>query len=175
MACAAKNQPMDVVDYVDLDKYMGDWYVIAATPTFIDKTAFNGVENYKMNADGTIAITYTFNKGAPDGPKKTYTPKGFVTEHPSNAIWGVQFLWPFKADYRIIYLNDDKTQTIVGRKARDYVWIMARKPKLTQSEYNKLVNYALEAGYTREQIKKMPQPSNIDPSNNQKTKSGSHQ
>ena len=170
MACAGKNQPMDIVDHVDLNNYMGDWYVIAATPTFIDKDAFNGVENYEMNPDGTIAITYTFNKGAPDGPQKKYTPKGFVTDHPSNAIWGVQFLWPFKADYRIIYLNDDATQTIVGRKARDYVWIMARSPKLPETDYNKLVNFALDAGYSKEQIKKMPQPSN-----NIKTQSGSHQ
>lgn len=161
MGCA-KHPPMDVVDYVDLNKFMGDWYVIGYTPTFIDKNAYNAVESYEMNPDGTIATTYTFNKGAPDGPQKTYTPKGFVKDDPSNAKWGMQFIWPIKADYRIIYLNDAYTQTIIGRKARDYVWIMARTPQLPEETYNKLVNEALGAGYSKDQIKKMPQPGNIE-------------
>lgn len=160
MGCAGKNPPMEVVDHVDINKFMGDWYVIGYTPTFIDKEAYNAVESYELNPDGTIATTYTFNKGAPDGPQKTYTPKGFVRDDPSNAIWGMQFIWPIKADYRIIYLDDDYTRTIIGRKARDYVWIMARQPQLPAETYKKLKNIALEAGYTEDQIKKMPQPAN---------------
>ena len=162
MGCASNNQPMAVVDHVDLKKYMGDWFVIGYTPLLVDKNAYNGIENYKLNADGTIATTYTFNKGAPDGPKKTYTPKGFVNDHPSNALWGMQFLWPFKADYRIIYLNEAYTKVIVARQARDYVWIMARQPELSKPEYKKLVQVALDVGYSLEQIKKMPQPKNIE-------------
>lgn len=163
MGCA-KHPPMDVVDNVDLNRFMGDWYVIAATPTFIDKNAYNAVESYAMNPDDTIATTYTFNKGASDGPEKTYNPKGFVKDDPSNAIWGMQFIWPIKADYRIIYLNDSYTRTIIGRKARDYVWIMAREPQLPEEAFEKLVNIALEAGYNQDQIRKIPQPGNINES-----------
>ena len=39
--------PMPVVDYVDLDRFMGDWYVIATIPTFLEKDAFNPVETYQ--------------------------------------------------------------------------------------------------------------------------------
>ena len=40
---------MPVVDYVDLDRFMGDWFVIATIPTFIEKDAFNPVETYKRD------------------------------------------------------------------------------------------------------------------------------
>jgi apolipoprotein D and lipocalin family protein len=45
----------------------------------------------------------------------------------SNAVWGMQFIWPFKAEYRIIFLSEDYSRTVIGRSKRDYVWIMAQQ------------------------------------------------
>ena len=56
---------------------------------------------YKLDPDGTIATTFTFNAGGFDGPGRLYTPRGFVVDRTSNAVWGMQFVWPIKADYRI--------------------------------------------------------------------------
>ena len=35
-------------------------------------------------------------------------PRGFVVDRASNAVWGMQFVWPIKADYRIAYLSEDR-------------------------------------------------------------------
>ena len=118
-------KPIHTVEYVDLERFMGDWYVIANIPTFIEKNAYNAVETYRLNKDGTVATTFKFNKGALDGPVKEYHPRGYVSDDPSNAVWGMQFIWPFKTEYRIIYLNEDYSTTVIGRTKRDYVWIMA--------------------------------------------------
>jgi len=40
----------------------------------------------------------------------------------------MQFLWPFKAEYLIAYVDPDYSETIIARNNRDYVWIMARTP-----------------------------------------------
>lgn len=48
----------------------------------------------------------------------------------SNAVWDMQFFWPIRAEYRIIYLADDYSRTIIGRTKRDHLWIMARTPSL---------------------------------------------
>ena len=37
-------KPIHTVEYVDLNRFMGDWYVIASIPTFIEKESFNAVE-----------------------------------------------------------------------------------------------------------------------------------
>ena len=136
---------------------MGDWYVIANIPTFIEKGAHNAVESYELNEDGTIATTFTFNKGSFDGELKQYHPKGFILDDESNAVWGMQFIWPIKADYRIVYINDDYTQTIIGREKRDYVWIMARTPQIPEQDYLQMLKLLAEQGYDISQIKKVPQ------------------
>ena len=114
-------KPIHTVEHVDLNRFMGDWYVIANIPTFIEKDAYNAIESYRLDDDGTVATTFRFNKGSLDGPLKEYHPRGFIRDKKSNAVWGMQFIWPFKAEYRIIFLSDDYSKTVIGRSKRDYV------------------------------------------------------
>ena len=155
--CASNQEPIAPVDYVDLPRFMGDWYVIANIPIFAEKGAHNAVETYELNEDGTIATTFVFRKNGFDGKRKEYTPKGFVTDTTTNAVWGMQFIWPFKADYRIAYLNEDYSQTVIARNKRDYVWIMAREPEIPNSDYEELVRVVGDVGYDTSKIEKVPQ------------------
>jgi len=155
--CATEAPELATVDYVDLDRFMGDWYVIANIPTFLEKGAHNAVENYALNDDGSIATTFTFRKDSFDGKEKEHNPKGFVTNTETNAVWGMRFVWPIKADYRVIYLNEDYSVTIIGRNKRDYVWIMARSPSIADDEYNELVDIVIAAGYDISKLRRVPQ------------------
>ena len=147
-------KPMPVVDYVDLDRFMGDWYVIATIPTFLERDAYNPIETYQRDSDGSIATTFTFNKGSLNGPTKIYRPRGFVKDKRTNAIWGMQFVWPIKADYRIVYLDDNYQQTIIGRTSRDYVWIMARTSTISQQDYSNLGELVDSLGYDLDDLQK---------------------
>ena len=156
-ACASKGPEMKTVDYVDLDRFMGDWYVIANIPTFLEKGAHNAVETYALNDDGTIATTFVFRDGGFDGEQKRYTPKGFVRDDGTNAHWGMRFIWPIKADYRIVYLSEDYSQTIIARQKRDFLWIMARTPEISDEDYNGLIDFAASIGYDVGKIERVPQ------------------
>ncbi len=145
------------VEYVDINRFMGKWYVIANIPTFLEKGAHNAIESYTLNDDGTIATTFTFRDKAFDGPVKEYHPRGFIRDTKSNAVWGMQFIWPIKAEYLIIYLNDDYTYTVIGRSKRDYVWIMARTPSIPDNEYNAILEFLKIVGYDISKIQKVPQ------------------
>ena len=153
----ASGPPIHTVDSVDLARFMGDWYVIASIPTFIEKDAYNALESYRLADDGTIDTTFQFNKGSFDGPLKTYNPRGFIQDKQSNAVWGMQFWWPLKAEYRIIYLTEDYTQTVIGRTKRDYVWIMARKPSMPDDDYNRILDFLHAQGYDLGKLQKVPQ------------------
>lgn len=155
---------MQTVNYVNLEKFMGDWYVIANIPTYFERNAHNAVETYALNEDGGIDTTFTFRAGAFDGPLKTFHPKGFVKDKKSNSLWGMQFIWPIKADYRIVYLAADYDQVIIGRRARDYVWVMARTPEIPGSDYQLLKDRVKALGYDIEQLVKVPQhwPEGVD-------------
>ncbi len=155
--CQSMPEPMPTVDNVDLERFMGDWYVIANIPTAIEKGAHNAIETYRLDDDGTIATTFTFNKGSFDGPRKEYNPRGFVRDTGTNATWGMQFIWPIKAEYLIVYLDDDYTQTVIGRSKRDYVWIMAREPAMPEQDYQRILGRLAELGYDVSRIEKVPQ------------------
>ncbi len=160
IAACTSGPPIHTVESVDIERFMGDWYVIASIPTAIEKQAYNALESYRLAEDGTIETTFSFNKGALDGPLKVYRPRGFIRDKQSNAVWGMQFFWPFKAEYRIIYLAEDYSQTVIGRTKRDYVWIMARKPTMPEDDYNRILDFITAQGYDLSKLRKVPHKSN---------------
>lgn len=155
-ACRTAPAPMATVEHVDLARFMGDWYVIACIPTRIERDAYNAVESYRLHKDGRIATTFTFRDGGFDGPPKQYNPTGFVRSE-SGAVWGMQFVWPIKADYRVIYLDEGYTQTVIGRQKRDHAWIMARTPQIPGQDYNRHVRFLREQGYDVSNLRQVPQ------------------
>ncbi len=155
--CASDHPEMKVVDYVDLDRFMGSWYVIANIPTFFEKGAHNAVETYSRDEGGKIATTFTYNKGSFSGKRKEYNPTGFVLDTTTNARWGMRFVWPIKSDYRIVYLDEDYSQTVVARQKRDFVWIMARTPEISETDYDELVLLIENLGYDVSQLQRVPQ------------------
>jgi apolipoprotein D and lipocalin family protein len=152
-----QHPPLALAPNVDLARYMGDWYVIANIPTFIEEGAHNAVESYQLATDGTIQTTFTFRAGSFDGALKRYTPRGYVLDRTSNAVWGMQFVWPIKADYRIAYLSPDHSQTVIAREKRDYVWIMARAAHIPEPDYQRILAFVASQGYDIAQIRKVPQ------------------
>ncbi len=154
---SAPLPPMATVPQVDLNRFMGDWYVIAHIPTFPERNAYDAIESYRLNADGAVATTFSFREGGFDGEAKRMQPTGFVSDRSSNAVWEMQFIWPFKADYRIVYLRPDYGVTIIARQKRDYVWIMARSPHIGDAEYGQLVDRIATWGYDPRQLRRVPQ------------------
>lgn len=69
----------------------------------------------------------------------------------------MQFVWPIKAEYLIIYLDDDYTTTLIGRSKKDYVWIIARTPVISDSQYNAILNFLQDIGYDISKIKRVQQ------------------
>ena len=156
MASSKEKQPLALAPNVDLPRLMGDWYVIANIPTYFERGAHNAVESYKLGADGNIDIRFTYRADAFDGPAKDMTSRGFV-QSPSNAVWGVQFVWPLKADYRISYVSEDYGLTVITREKRDYVWIMARTPVISEAAYARMVAFVAEQGYDTAKLQRVPQ------------------
>jgi apolipoprotein D and lipocalin family protein len=161
--CAGTSMPpLEALDRkVDLERFMGDWYVIGFIPVtipfFSEEGAHNGVESYRLTDEGVIETTYSFRKGAFDGPQKRMTPKGWVHDEETNAEWRMQFLWPFEAAYLIVYLDEDYRRTIVGVPDRKYVWIMSRDPELSEAGYQELLDRAAGLGYDPEKVQRVPQ------------------
>ena len=157
-ACtSAPPAPMPTVPRVDLARYMGDWYVIASIPTRFEVGAHNAVEHYRLDPDGTVFTRFSFRAGSFDGKPKSYDSRGYIVDTRTNATWGIQFLWPFKADYRIVFLDSDYRHVVVARQKRDYAWIMARAPEVDETVYAQMVDRLAGLGYEVKTLQRVPQ------------------
>jgi len=162
-ACATDGiPPLRALDrQVDLERFMGDWYVIGfipiVVPFFSEEGAHNGVESYRLTGEGVIETTYSFRDGGFDGRQRRFTPRGWVHDEETNAEWRMQFLWPFKSAYLIVYLDEDYRNTVVGVPDRKHVWIMSRHPDLSDAEYGELLKQVGSLGYDVEKVRRVPQ------------------
>lgn len=157
LAGCSTPTPMPPVAHVDLDRFMGDWYVIASIPTRMERNACDAIESYRLREDGKIQTTFRYRDASADGKLKTMHPVGTVQPGTNNAVWGMQFIWPIQAEYVIAYLDDDYREVIVGRSKRDYVWIMARAPDMSDADYERLVARVAALGYATGDLRRVPQ------------------
>ena len=68
----------------------------------------------------------------------------------------MQFIWPIKSEFLIAHLDEGYTQTIIARNARDYVWIMARTPQISDEVYATMRKKVADMGYDITQLRKVP-------------------
>ena len=157
------HAPVPLAEHVDLQRFMGDWYVIASIPTYFERDAWNAVESYRLDPDGSIATTFTYRQGGFDGPERRMAPRGFVVDRDSNAVWDMQFLWPIQAEYVIVDLRPDYQVTVIGRSKRDYVWLMARTPRLSEAELQTAISRIRGLGYDTDKLRMVPQSAATSP------------
>jgi len=161
LATSATPPPLPVLEHkVDLERYAGDWYVHGNIPLkipfFSDAKAYNYAESYRLLEDGRIEMTCRFNVGDFDGKVRSFSFSGEVADTDTFSEWRVQFMWPIKASYNIIYLDDHYRHTIVASKDRKLAWIMSRDAEMNDMTYTRLVDMLTAAGYQTHKMRRVP-------------------
>jgi apolipoprotein D and lipocalin family protein len=59
----------------------------------------------------------------------------------------MQFFWPIKADYRVVYLDENYQYTIIARNKKDYAWVMSRNPNISKQKRQELLDFVASLGY----------------------------
>ena len=142
------------VDFVDIGKFSGDWYVLALIPTSFEKGASNGVENYSIDKEGNIRVEYSFTK---KGKEKVMYQKGWIYNNETNADWRVRPLWPLKLPYYIIELDEFYSYTVIATSNYKYLWIMAREPSMDPDKLESIIIRMKKRGFDRDKIIYMEQ------------------
>lgn len=154
---APKLPPLQTVKSVDLPRFMGAWYVIGTIPWVVEKNNVGTMDIYELRNDGKISIRYVFHKKSLEAPRREMRAVARVVDKKSNAEWAVRFIWPFEAPYLVIGLSGDYGRCVIGHPSRDLVWIMSRKPTMSESEFNETVRDLAKNGYDPKRIVRVPQ------------------
>ncbi|MDE2338450.1 MAG: lipocalin family protein [Gammaproteobacteria bacterium] len=153
----AAEKPIPPVAHVNLKRYVGRWYVIAAIPTHIERDDYNPVENYRLEPDGSICTVFRFRRGSFTSRLHTVHSTATVVRHTGNAEWHVHLFWLLRLQYIVAWLSPHYNRVIVARDARDYVWLMARTPQISRRDYAAMVAKVAAMGYPVSKLRKSPQ------------------
>ena len=146
-----------LVPKVDLEKYMGRWYVLAHSPNRIENEAYNSVEHYALRDDGDVDITFTFREGGFDGEEEVITQHGYVIDRDSNAEWRVSRFWPIKLPFLVIGLEAEEYRyTVIAGPNRDWLWIMARDTQLPDEDWKEIETLVRGQAFDFDGLRRVP-------------------
>jgi apolipoprotein D and lipocalin family protein len=157
VAAADEKPPLATVSEVDLARYMGTWYEIAAFPQRFQKGCHCTTALYEMTDQGYVRVINSCRKDGPQGKLKTAKGKAFIVAGSGNAKLRVQFFWPFRGDYWIIDLAEDYSYAVVGAPNRDYLWILARTPVMDEVLYQEILARVKDKGFDIGRLRKTDQ------------------
>ncbi len=141
-ACATSNPPATVAS-VDLKRYSGEWHEIARFPTWFQRDCARAVTaTYTPREDGTIKVDNQCVTAEGETKRSVGTAKPVAGS--DNSKLKVSFFWPFTGDYWILALDEEAYDwALVGSPSRDYLWILARDPKISPAVYERIVAEAV--------------------------------
>jgi len=152
--CSNPYPPLQTVEKVDLQKYLGTWYEIARYEHFFEKGCRDVSATYTLKKDGDIKVINRCTKE--DGEKKEAVGVAYAADK-SNSKLKVSFFRPFYGDYWILMLDTDYRYAVVGDPSREYLWILSRTPKLEDAIRDNILQSLPKMGYSATSLIWTPQ------------------
>lgn len=139
-SASCTSQTLETVSFVDLEKYQGKWYEIAAFPQRFQKGCHCTTATYSKSDKGYIIVENSCKKDSVNGKESYIKGKAFIDPNSGNSKLKVQFFWPFKGKYWIIDLAEDYSYAVVGHPNREYLWILSRTPSIDKKTYEAILS-----------------------------------
>lgn len=152
-ACAGGGRDLPVVNGVDLQRYAGEWYEVAAIPASFQRDCASDTRaRYRPLDDGRIAVVNTCREA--DGKLREASGTARTTGAPGEGKLEVAFfsvfgmpVWLAAGDYWIVALDPEYRWSVVGHPSRNYGWILARTPTLPPDTLRALRERLAAVGY----------------------------
>lgn len=157
--CVTGKQALPVpVAMVDLDRYMGRWYVISHIPYFLERGKVASYDTYARRPDGKLTNNFTFREKSVDGPEKTWEGTARIIDPGSNAVWKISFIRPVSVTSKILALDPDYRWAVVGNNDGGLLWVLARERQLPAATYAAILADLKARGLSADQLVPVPQP-----------------
>ncbi|MDK1683394.1 lipocalin family protein [Acinetobacter terrestris] len=159
----AQTEPLQAVEKIELNKYLGTWHEVARKPLYFQRKCDSNVTaNYSLNENGNIKVDNScYTK---DGKFKQTIGEAFVQNAPSNSKLKVSFLPKIirslpvgRGDYWVLKIDENYETVLVGEPDKKYMWILSRSQQPQPEVVQEYLNYAESIGYDLSDVIKTKQ------------------
>lgn len=156
-ACAsAPPRDRPPLPTVDLERFMGSWYVIANVPYFFERGKVATRDKYRLREDGRIDNDFVFRRGF-DKPEQRWNGVSTVQPGSNGARWRVQFVWPFSTGLEVLELDPDYRWALLATPDRKLAWLFSREPDMDVTRYEELRARFQRHGVDPSALQRVPQ------------------
>lgn len=149
-AVAEKPEP------IDLQRYMGRWYVIANIPYFPERGKVATYDEYILRKDGNIDNIYGFKK-AFDKKEKRWNAIAKVQPDTGNRQWKIRFFGLLNAELEILEVAPDYSWALIGHPKKEMGWLFARNAVMSDEQYVELIKKFENYDYQPSSFLRIPQ------------------
>lgn len=155
-SCATAKMPTANPEPIDLQRFMGEWHVIAHVPYFAEKGDVASVDEYRLKSPGKIEVTYHYQKGFGE-QRKSVGSRATVKDGSGNRDWTTWFFGVIPTKYRIVEVAPDYSWAVIGYPGRDLAWVFGREPVMDDALYAELLEKAKSHGVDTSKLMRIPQ------------------
>ena len=138
---------------IDVPRYLGTWYEIARIPNWFEGVLVGVSATYSLKSDGHLEVRNAGFDPVLTGNKKTDIGDAWIPNPKETGQLKVSFFWPFSGDYVVLYRDEDYQVAMVG-SGKDLLWILCRKPVLSETVYAQLLSKATTLGFDVSRLQK---------------------
>lgn len=148
---------------VDLQRFMGRWYVIGRVPNFVERGHVASVNDYSLRGEGKIAIRYQYREGFSE-PLEELHVRASVDPDSGNRRWRTWFYKVIPTRTRVLEVAPDYSWALLGYPGREMAWIFAREPDMDSKLYRELATRLRDRyDVNTDKLKRVPQhPEQVD-------------
>jgi len=142
---------------VDLERFMGTWYVIGRVPNVIERGHVASVNEYTLRDTQKVGITYRYRDGFSE-PLEELSARASVDADSGNHNWRTWFYRIVPTRSRVLEVAPDYSWALIGYPGREMAWIFSRTPDMDTPLYRELAaRLRDEYGVNTDKLKRVPQ------------------
>lgn len=157
------DTPLTAIQALNVSRYMGTWHEIAKYPNRFQRQCAGYTQaQYSLANDGTVQVSNRCRLangqtqealgtarqiGGPQSPKlEVRFAPAWLSFLPW--VWGNYWVIDLDPDYQVVAVSEPK---------REYLWILARQPKVEPRVYNELLQRLSSQGFDTSKLEVTPQ------------------
>ena len=147
----------DVVEFVEIDRYMGLWYEIATTPSFQQRNCSRTQAVYTLNeSEGYVELVNRCQVGGASGRVQEVSGRANVVDADTQATLNVT-IFGQAAPYWVVALDGTRGEdpyqwavaSVPGGRA---IWVLSRTPELTTMQRDMIFEHLADRDFAVENL-----------------------